>query len=89
MVCVVSSGNGIGSGTMMTLGADLAPKDARGEFLGVWRLIGDAGGAGGPLAVGAVAEAFGLRVAACTMAGVGVVAVLILALYVRETLEKA
>lgn len=47
--CVMGFGNGIGSGTMMTLGADLAPKEATGEFLGVWRLIGDSGTSGGRL----------------------------------------
>ncbi|MCC6791051.1 MAG: MFS transporter, partial [Thermomicrobiales bacterium] len=36
---VIGFGNGLGSGTMMTLGADLAPEGATGEFLGVWRLI--------------------------------------------------
>ena len=37
---VIGFGNGLGAGTMMTLGADLAPPGAREEFLGVWRLIG-------------------------------------------------
>src|SRR5690606_19523272 len=49
-------GNGIGSGTMLTLGADLAPPGRIGEFLGVWRLIGDAGSAAGPLIVGGFAQ---------------------------------
>ena len=44
-------GNGFGSGIMMTLGADLAPKGSIGEFLGLWRLIGDIGSTGGPLVV--------------------------------------
>jgi MFS family permease len=44
--------NGLGSGVMMTVGADLAPSGSRGEFLGVWRLVGDAGGSGAPLALG-------------------------------------
>jgi predicted MFS family arabinose efflux permease len=35
---VIGLGNGLGSGAMMTLGADLAPPGATGEFLGVWRL---------------------------------------------------
>src|SRR3712207_8113295 len=54
---VIGLGNGLGSGTMMTLGADLAPPGATGEFLGIWRLIGDAGAVGGPLAGGVVAGA--------------------------------
>lgn len=84
--CVMALGNGLGSGTMMTLGADLAPKEATGEFLGVWRLIGDAGGSSGPLAVGAVADVLGLGAAAFLLAGVGLFAALTLALFVRETL---
>jgi len=36
-------GNGLGTGIVMTLGADLSPPAQRGEFLGVWRLIGVAG----------------------------------------------
>ena len=49
-------GNGLGAGTMMTLGADLAPSRSRGEFIGIWRFIGDGGSVGGPLIVGTVAE---------------------------------
>jgi MFS family permease len=85
---VLGLGNGIGSGTMMTLGADLAPRESMGEFLGVWRLIGDAGSAGGPLAVGRLADLLGLRTAAFAMSGIGLLAVLTLVFLVRETLEK-
>lgn len=85
--CVIGLGNGIGSGSMMTLGADLAPPDAVGEFLGIWRFVGDAGQVGGPLVVGIVADALGLAVTAFALAGIGVVAALILATLVRETLR--
>ena len=50
--CLSGFGNGIGSGTMMTLGADLAPRGATGPFLGLWHLIGDIGSTGGPVAGG-------------------------------------
>jgi len=95
--CVMGFGNGIGSGTMMTLGADLAPRKATGEFLGVWRLIGDIGSSGGPLAVGALADAatgitgsvaLGFTMSALTLSGVGVLAATTLLLFVRETLHK-
>lgn len=46
-------GNGIGSGVIMTLGADTAPPEARAQFLGAWRLLADLGNAGGPLIVSA------------------------------------
>ncbi|MDP6823693.1 MAG: MFS transporter [Dehalococcoidia bacterium] len=49
-------GNGLSSGAMMTLGADLAPRQRASEFIGVWRLIGDIGGASGPILVGQMAN---------------------------------
>lgn len=85
---VIGLGNGLGAGSMMTLGADLAPRDAVGEFLGIWRFIGDAGQAGGPLVVGVVADALGLTATAFALAGIGVVAAGILAALVRETLVE-
>jgi len=80
-------GNGIGSGTMMTLGADLAPRESMGEFLGMWRLIGDSGNTGGPLVVGGVADLLGLSVAPFFIAGVGLLAASTFALFVPETLK--
>ncbi|MFM7196914.1 MAG: MFS transporter [Chloroflexota bacterium] len=84
--CVMGFGNGIGSGTMMTLGADLAPREATGEFLGVWRLIGDAGTSGGPMAVGAIADLIGLGPAAFCLSATGILAASTLVVFVRETL---
>jgi MFS family permease len=82
-------GNGLSAGTMMTLGADLAPREALGEFLGVWRLVGDAGSTGGPLLVGAVAEVLDLGLAAVAVAAVGLGAALLFAYRVPETLRRA
>lgn len=50
---VLGFGNGIGSGVLMTLGADTAPPDQRAQYLGIWRLYADTGGAAGPLVVSA------------------------------------
>jgi len=86
---VMGFGNGIGSGTMMTLGADLAPTEAVGAFLGVWRLIGDVGGAGGPLVVGGVAGLLGLATSAFVLAGVGLASVIFFAFTVPETGRRA
>ena len=85
---VIGLGNGIGAGTMMTLGADLAPANARGEFLGVWRFIGDGGHAGGSLVVGSVGDLLGIASTPFVIAGVGVLAASILGLLVPETLVK-
>jgi MFS family permease len=85
---LIGLGNGLGSGTMMTLGADLAPQNWRGEFLGVWRLVGDVGATGGPLVAGSVAGLLVLPAAAWAMAGAGLMAVAIFVLFVPETLRE-
>jgi MFS family permease len=85
---VVGFGNGLGSGTMMTLGADLAPPGATGEFLGLWRLVGDTGAVGGPLVVGAMASEIGLEGSAVTLAVIGIAAALTLGFLVRETRQS-
>jgi len=45
---VIGFGNGIGSGMVMTLGADHSPRLGRVHFLGVWRLMSDLGSSCGP-----------------------------------------
>lgn len=52
---LIGVANGFGSGIIMTLGADVAPEGYRSQFLGVWRLFGDAGNAVGPLVLSAAA----------------------------------
>lgn len=86
--CLIGLGNGLSSGTMMTLGADLSPKEGRGEFLGIWRLIGDGGRTGGPIVVGQVADVLALPTAAWAMAAAGACAALVFGLLVPETLKK-
>ena len=57
---VVGFGNGIGSGMVMTLGADHAPHHGRAHFLGVWRLMADIGSSCGPALLSFVAAALSL-----------------------------
>lgn len=45
---LIGFGNGIGSGIVMTLGADLSPSPGRPQFLGIWRLLTDTGNMAGP-----------------------------------------
>ena len=73
---------------MMTLGADLAPEGAVGEFLGAWRLIGGSGASSGPLLVGVVADLLGLTLAPLVVAAVGGLAALTFATRVPETLRR-
>jgi MFS family permease len=81
-------GNGLGAGTLMTLGADFAPEVRRGEFLGVWRFIGDAGSAGGPIAASVITGAAGLGLASVVCAGFGVIGAAVMWRLVPETLQR-
>jgi MFS family permease len=85
---VIGLGNGLSSGSMFTLGADLAPKGAAAEFLGIWRFVGDVGSTGGPLIVGGVADLLGLSLAAVSLAAIGWLAAITLTLFVKETLAS-
>ncbi len=85
---LVGIGNGISSGSMMTVGADLAPARTRGEFLGIWRLIGDSGGTLAPLIIGFVAQQLALQSAAVVVAGMGLMTAGIFAFLVPETLTR-
>jgi len=86
--CVIAFGNGLSSGTMLTMGADLAPENARGEFLGLWRLIGDSGITGAPLIVGGIAQILVLPAAAIAMSVPGFITALVYIFFVPETLKK-
>jgi MFS family permease len=57
---VMGIGNGIGSGIVNTLGADVAPAAGRPTFLGVWRELADGGAALGPVLLAAVTGLAGL-----------------------------
>lgn len=71
---IMSFGNGIGSGIMMTLGADTAPAEGRSRFLAVWRLFSDSGNAAGPVVVSVVALATTLAVGIGAIGSVGLLA---------------
>jgi MFS family permease len=82
---VLGFANGISTGIVMVMGMDLAPSVNRNHFLGVWRLIGDVGGVGGPLVTGALASAASLAVASFAVAGIGVAGLLLFISAVPET----
>jgi MFS family permease len=71
VMALIAVGNGLGSGIVMTLGADTAPATGRAQYLGGWRLCGDIGNTGGPLLVSAVAAAAPLAVASLAIGGLG------------------
>lgn len=74
--------NGLSSGVLMTLGADLAPRGNPAPFLGAFRTIGDAGGAAAPLALSAVTSIASLSVASAVMGVAGLAGAVILWRYV-------
>lgn len=71
---VLGFGNGIGSGIVMTLGADFAPPHERTQFLGVWRLLSDIGSSGGPLLLSAISAAASLAAGSMFIGMLGLVA---------------
>ncbi|PJJ72814.1 putative MFS family arabinose efflux permease [Diaminobutyricimonas aerilata] len=79
---VMSVANGIGSGILMTLGADLADPGDPAPFLGAWRFTGGLGGASAPIVVAAVTGLGSIAVAAGVMGVLGFAGAAILARYV-------
>ncbi|WP_353666215.1 MFS transporter [Microbacterium sp. che218] len=77
---VLGVGNGLSSGILLTLGADIAPPTEPAAFLGSWRTLTDAGGAIAPLIVSALTAAVSLSVGVGAM---GVIAVLGAAGFIR------
>lgn len=68
---VMAFGNGIGSGIVMTLGADTSPEVDRRSFLAIFRLINDVGTSLGPVVPAAIATVATLGVGIAVMGGVG------------------
>lgn len=86
---VLGFGNGLGSGIVMTLGADFSPLVGRAEFLGLWRLVGDVGTAGGPLLAAALTSAAGLGPASVATAAIGFAGASVVLLRMPEPLHRA
>ncbi|WP_370800232.1 MFS transporter [Arthrobacter psychrolactophilus] len=75
---LIGFGNGIGSGLIMTLGADYSPRHGRAQFLGIWRFLADTGGSSGPAILAGLTAAVTLPfgIAATGLLGLGAAAVL-------------
>lgn len=69
VMVLIAVGNGLGSGIVMTTGADTAPVAGRAQYLGAWRLCGDIGTSGGPLVVSGVAAVAPLATACLAVGG--------------------
>jgi len=85
---LAGTGNGLGSGFLMTMGTDLAPRRGAGEFIGLWRLIGDLGTTAGPSVIGTVAAVLSLALAGPAVALLGVAGAALFIFSVQETLRR-
>lgn len=84
----LSLANGIGSGILMTLGADLAPKDQPAPFLGAWRFSGDAGSAVAPLVVSLLTAVVSIAFASGVLGIVGLVGAVMLGRFMPRYVPK-
>ncbi len=82
---IIGVGNGMSAGSMLTLGSDVAPTDAPGQFLAGMTTMQEVGRVAGPLLVGAIGAAFGLGAAAYALALVLVAAIAWLVFVIGET----
>lgn len=73
VAALLGVGNGLGSGIVMTLAADVSTSGGRTKFIGLWRLLGDTGSASGPAAVSVLTAAASLTAATVALGGLGVV----------------
>ena len=89
VVCMLGGlGNGFGTGIFMTLGADFSPSQGRSEFLGVWRFVGDSGGAVGPIVMGTVATVLTSGLASVFTAGLAGIGVLLAIVLIPEPRKR-
>lgn len=79
---LIGFGNGIGSGIVMTLGADFSPSPGRPQFLGIWRLLTDIGTMAGPGTVSAVTAVASLAGGIWTTGALGLIGAAVLWLWV-------
>jgi MFS family permease len=70
---VAAVGNGMGSGIVMTLGADNAPQWGRSQFLGGWRFVSVVGGSASPALISLVTAQAGLAAACVALGGLALV----------------
>jgi MFS family permease len=84
----LSLANGVGSGILMTLGADLADKRNPAPFLGAWRFTGDLGSAAAPLLIAGVTAIGSLAIASGVMGLIGLVGAGVLLRYVPRYVPR-
>jgi MFS family permease len=78
-------GNGIGSGIVMTLGADYSPVAGRAKFLGLWRLMSDSGAMAGPVVLAALVATATLSAGIWAIGGVALLGAGIFGYFIPRT----
>ncbi|WP_374316297.1 MFS transporter [Microbacterium sp.] len=86
---VLGVGNGLSSGILLTLGADVAPKADPAPFLGSWRTLTDAGGAVSPLLVSGIAAVSTLSVATGAVGVIGLLGAVAFVRWVPRFIPRA
>jgi MFS family permease len=84
----MSLANGIGSGILMTLGADFADKSNPAPFLGAWRFTGDAGSAAAPVLVSVLTGLVSIAFASGVMGVIGLIGAGLLLRYLPRYLPR-
>lgn len=80
--------NGLSSGVILTLGADLAPRANPAPFLAAYRTIGDTGQAVAPLVVAGVTSLVSIMAASATMGIVGLIGAGVLWRYIPRYVPR-
>ncbi|CAN5348499.1 MFS transporter [soil metagenome] len=85
---LLSVANGLGSGILMTIGADLADKSNPAPFLGAWRFTGNSGGAIAPLLIAGITAVASIAVAAGVMGVLGMLGAGVLVRYLPRYIPR-
>lgn len=82
--------NGLSTGIVMVIGTDFARESGqRGQFLGLWRFIGDAGMTASPMLTSVLVGVASLGAASVSAAVIGIAGTLVMIALVPETLRKS
>jgi MFS family permease len=88
LACAMALANGLGSGIILTMGADLAPVDARHEYLASYRLITDVGVAAASPALAAITAATSLAAGMATFGVIGIAGGFLMWRYIPTLIPK-
>jgi sugar phosphate permease len=74
---------------MQIIGSDIAPVHARGQFFGVWRLIGEIGQIVSPIGFAYLVETYAYDAGFGFLAATALATAIVLAFLVKESLGRA